>query len=168
MGRFLLHLFPSPCSNVLFVQCLFIELLKGPVLRAAELHSQVTRFTSFEAEGLIHVTTWRQRMFGSTIVFVMPTEDMFCVSPKTAVLLSWCPDALTPARRFDPQQTGFKGNLRLLIKPFEQPHLPFKILSAALRCSCRRCLLSVGTPGSSSCRLQSKGLTDPLHDYPKE
>lgn len=33
---------------------------------------------------------------------------------------------------FDPQQTGFKGNLRLLIKPFEQPHLPFKILSAAL------------------------------------
>lgn len=35
---------------------------------------------------------------------------------------------------FDPQQTGFKGNLRLLIKPFEQPHLPFKILSAALHC----------------------------------
>lgn len=34
----------------------------------------------------------------------------------------------------DPQQTGFKGNLRLLIKPFEQPHLPFKILSAALHC----------------------------------
>lgn len=34
----------------------------------------------------------------------------------------------------DPQQTGFKGNLRLLIKIFEQPHLPFKILSAALHC----------------------------------
>lgn len=30
------------------------------------------------------------------------------------------------------QQTGFKGNLRLLVKPLEQPHLPFKILSAAL------------------------------------
>ena len=40
---------------------------------------------------------------------------------------------------YDPQQTGFKGNLRLLIKPFEQPHLPFKILSAALRCSGRAC-----------------------------
>lgn len=34
----------------------------------------------------------------------------------------------------DSQQTGFKGNLRLLIKIFEQPHLPFKILSAALHC----------------------------------
>lgn len=37
-----------------------------------------------------------------------------------------------PPCNSDPQQTGFKGNLRLLIKPFEQPHLPFKILSAAL------------------------------------
>ena len=30
------------------------------------------------------------------------------------------------------QQTGFKGNLRLLVKTLEQPHLPFKILPAAL------------------------------------
>lgn len=41
---------------------------------------------------------------------------------------------ITATRLSDPQQTGFKGNLRLLIKPFEQPHLPFKILSAALHC----------------------------------
>lgn len=30
------------------------------------------------------------------------------------------------------QQTGFKGNLRLLLQTLEQPHLPFKILPAAL------------------------------------
>lgn len=44
-------------------------------------------------------------------------------------------------RHSDPQQTGFKGNLRLLIKPFEQPHLPFKILSAALHCQTPSVLL---------------------------
>lgn len=68
---------------------------------------------------------------------------------------TWC---------FDPQQTGFKGNLRLLIKPFEQPHLPFKILSAALHCSTEPamscCHLS---PHSLDLRLQSKGPNDLLH-----
>lgn len=34
--------------------------------------------------------------------------------------------------RPDSQQTGFKGNLRLLMEALEQPHLPFKILPAAV------------------------------------
>lgn len=78
-------------------------------------------------------------------------------------------DAFTATLCSDPQQTGFKGNLRLLIKPFEQPHLPFKILSAALRCSARIfCFLlppltSQFVPGYSSLCPQSKGLNDLLH-----
>lgn len=46
------------------------------------------------------------------------------------------------------QQTGFKGNLRLLVKTLEQPHLPFKILPAAVsHClqSCGRLILAAST-----------------------
>lgn len=51
------------------------------------------------------------------------------------LLLSWLPAQNT-------QQTGFKGNLRLLVKTLEQPHLPFKILPAALsHCLHTDCLL---------------------------
>lgn len=39
---------------------------------------------------------------------------------------------LGPLQAQNTQQTGFKGNLRLLVKTLEQPHLPFKILPAAL------------------------------------
>lgn len=54
-------------------------------------------------------------------------------------------------RHSDPQQTGFKGNLRLLIKPFEQPHLPFKILSAALHePPASRCHLLLPPPAAAS------------------
>lgn len=78
-------------------------------------------------------------------------------------------DAFTATWWSDPQQTGFKGNLRLLIKPFEQPHLPFKILSAALRCSVQNfCVVlppptSQFAPGYSFLCPQSKGLNDLLH-----
>lgn len=70
-----------------------------------------------------------------------PLKKTECISFLTSSSCSMCSDLrlivgqVTPSpqqRCFDPQQTGFKGNLRLLIKPFEQPHLPFKILSAAL------------------------------------
>lgn len=71
------------------------------------------------------------------------------------------------ARCSDPQQTGFKGNLRLLIKPFEQPHLPFKILSAALRCSGLNLLCPAATSHlsvwSGLLCSQSKGPNDLLH-----
>lgn len=51
------------------------------------------------------------------------------------LLLSWLQAQNT-------QQTGFKGNLRLLVKTLEQPHLPFKILPAALsHCLHADCLL---------------------------
>lgn len=46
----------------------------------------------------------------------------------------WSPLLSCPPlpRAQNSQQTGFKGNLRLLVKTLEQPHLPFKILPAAL------------------------------------
>lgn len=46
----------------------------------------------------------------------------------------------SPPQAQNTQQTGFKGNLRLLVKTLEQPHLPFKILPAALS----HCLHSSG------------------------
>lgn len=56
---------------------------------------------------------------------VLPFSFSSVSSPFLPLLLS-LPQAQNT------QQTGFKGNLRLLVKTLEQPHLPFKILPAAL------------------------------------
>lgn len=56
---------------------------------------------------------------------VLPFSFSSISSPFLPLLLS-LPQAQNT------QQTGFKGNLRLLVKTLEQPHLPFKILPAAL------------------------------------
>lgn len=91
---------------------------------------------------------------------IMATVVRLIVDQVDDLTATWCSD---------PQQTGFKGNLRLLIKPFEQPHLPFKILSAALHCSARTfCVLlpsltSQFALGFSSLCPQSKGPNDLLH-----
>lgn len=61
---------------------------------------------------------------------------LFLFSPLLLLLL------LSPPQAQNTQQTGFKGNLRLLVKTLEQPHLPFKILPAALsHCLHSDCLL---------------------------
>lgn len=79
----------------------------------------------------------------------------FCFFPPLAVKSRWHPFCffglsvfsllfllllLSVPRAQNSQQTGFKGNLRLLVKTLEQPHLPFKILPAALS----HCLQSLG------------------------
>lgn len=54
------------------------------------------------------------------------------LSPAETVAVE---EVICAAERPDSQQTGFKGNLRLLMEALEQPHLPFKILPAAVSTS---------------------------------
>lgn len=139
---------------------------RGRLRGSAEIHSQVNWFTLLEAMVLSRTPSeapvW-SRLLRFLCVFVMPVLHaayyfvgcVYCQSVSHRRPCTWCSD---------PQQTGFKGNLRLLIKPFEQPHLPFKILSAALHCSAEPamscCHLS---PHSFDQRPQSRGPNDLLH-----
>lgn len=138
----------------------------GTLRGSAEIHSQVNWFTLLEA--MVSPSTpseapvWSHFIKDSVCLsYVCAACCMFFVrwlcwhSERHCRPSTWCSD---------PQQTGFKGNLRLLIKPFEQPHLPFKILSAALHCSAEPamscCHLS---PHSVERRSQSRGPNDLLH-----
>lgn len=144
MGCFLLHLSHLLCLGALFVQYFFLLIETCRTLRgSAEIHSQVNWFTLLEAMVLSSTPSvapvWSQNSL--CILRLWCRLHILCLLERHPQPSTWCSD---------PQQTGFKGNLRLLIKPFEQPHLPFKILSAALRCSAE--------PAMSCCHLSPHSL----------
>lgn len=77
------------------------------------------------------VCTCVSALFPAPSVFLTASNGRW---PQLLPLLYWTPRPPSPGRlqAQNTQQTGFKGNLRLLLQTLEQPHLPFKILPAAL------------------------------------
>lgn len=110
----------------------------GSLLHFSSTLNFVTLFNTLHWEHRLLISLQKTFINHLSFLFFICMLYVYCIL-ITKLHLGWClyrnnhrQGKPSQQHSFDPQQTGFKGNLRLLIKPFEQPHLPFKILSAAL------------------------------------